>query len=192
MINIIYGLRDPRNDVYQYIGKSSVGNKRALSHLTKSHSIKVNEWIKTLSEMWLYPIVDIIEEMANVNDLLEREKYWINYYHIINPDLLNIYQVENSLNKIRSDEDINEFNFLNKVIYKIPDILKRERLFRNISQSDLAAELNVSRGVISMCENNKNVSIGLIQKYVSALKGHDIINSTYTKRTRKSTIIRPS
>ena len=42
--NIIYGLRDPRNDVYQYIGKSTVGVKRPISHLTKSHSPKVKEW----------------------------------------------------------------------------------------------------------------------------------------------------
>ena len=46
MENIIYGLRDPRNDVYQYIGKSTVGSKRALEHLTLSHSDKVNEWVK--------------------------------------------------------------------------------------------------------------------------------------------------
>jgi hypothetical protein len=43
MKNIIYGLKDPRNDVYCYIGKSTVGEKRALSHLTKSHSKKVQE-----------------------------------------------------------------------------------------------------------------------------------------------------
>ena len=62
MKNIIYGLRDPRNDVYQYIGKSTVGSKRALQHLIKSHSEKVNEWVANLNENWLYPLVDIIEE----------------------------------------------------------------------------------------------------------------------------------
>ena len=60
MKNIIYGLRDPRNDVYQYIGKSTVGSKRALQHLIKSHSEKVNEWVANLNENWLYPLVDII------------------------------------------------------------------------------------------------------------------------------------
>ena len=52
MINIIYGLRDPRNDVYQYIGKSSVGAKRAIQHLTKSHSESVNCWVDMLANDW--------------------------------------------------------------------------------------------------------------------------------------------
>ena len=61
MINIVYGLRDPRNDVYQYIGKSTVGEKRPLQHLTKSHSDTVNEWVKLLEDQWLYPQIDVIE-----------------------------------------------------------------------------------------------------------------------------------
>lgn len=47
--NIIYGLRDPRNDVYQYIGKSTIGESRPLQHLTKSHSSNVNNWVKELA-----------------------------------------------------------------------------------------------------------------------------------------------
>ena len=78
-MNIIYGLKDPRNDVYQYIGKSTVGNKRALQHLKKSHSSKVNEWVALLESKWLYPIVDILEEVEDVDELNEREKHWINY-----------------------------------------------------------------------------------------------------------------
>ena len=63
MNNIVYGLKDPRNDVYMYIGKSTVGDSRALQHLTKSHSEKINEWVKELEDKWLYPIVEIISEM---------------------------------------------------------------------------------------------------------------------------------
>ena len=47
--NIIYGLRDPRNDVYQYIGKSTVGKNRPLQHLCKSHSDFVNKWVEELA-----------------------------------------------------------------------------------------------------------------------------------------------
>ena len=36
--NLIYGLRDPRNDVYKYIGKTTIGVKRPLKHLIKSHN----------------------------------------------------------------------------------------------------------------------------------------------------------
>src|SRR5271157_5151379 len=124
MINIIYGLRDPRNDVYQYIGKSTVGTKRALQHLTESHSERVNEWINKLKENWQYPLIDVIEEVENVDDLPEREKYWINHYYNLNPNLLNIQLVEIPLLNIRSEEDETKFNFLSHIIQDIPKILK--------------------------------------------------------------------
>ena len=132
MENIIYGLRDPRNDVYQYIGKSTVGSKRALEHLTLSHSDKVNEWVKILSENWLYPSVDLIEEVENIDDLPEREKYWINYYHNINPNLFNIHSIESSLNKTRSDEDEEDFNTMVRLFSMTHTILRNERIYRNI------------------------------------------------------------
>jgi hypothetical protein len=110
MVNIIYGLRDPRNDVYQYIGKSSVGSKRAIQHLTKSHSDSVNSWVGMLANDWLYPIVDIIEEVEEIENLIEREKFWINYYHNINPNLLNIKSIEKPLKNVRTEEDEADFN----------------------------------------------------------------------------------
>jgi DNA-binding XRE family transcriptional regulator len=185
MINIIYGLRDPRNDVYQYIGKSTVGSKRALKHLTESHSPKVNEWIEKLSENWLYPIVDIIEEVENLDDLAEREEFWINHYHYINPDLLNIMLVEKPLNKTRTTEDEAEFNFLVSICYRMHEILKKERLFRNITQEEMANEMGVSRSAISECENGANVSMRIINKYIITLKGIDIVRKTYNQRTSK-------
>jgi hypothetical protein len=87
--NIVYGLRDPRNDVYYYIGKSSVGMKRPMTHLVESHSEKVNAWVTELKEKGYFPLIDIIEEVEDLDDLSEREKYWIAYYYEINPNLLN-------------------------------------------------------------------------------------------------------
>ena len=112
MKNIIYGLRDPRNDVYQYIGKSTVGEQRPLQHLTQSHSAQVNEWVKMLADNWLYPKIDIIEEVENLNDLAIREKYWIAYYHDINPNLLNVQSLPNELVETRSDQDGRDFEEL--------------------------------------------------------------------------------
>jgi hypothetical protein len=82
--NIVYGLRDPRNDVYYYIGKSSVGMS-PMTHLVESHSEKVNAWVTELKEKGYFPLIDIIEEVEDLDDLSEREKYWIAYYYEINP-----------------------------------------------------------------------------------------------------------
>lgn len=185
MENIIYGLRDPRNDVYQYIGKSTVGSKRALEHLTLSHSDKVNEWIKDLNENWLYPSVDLIEEVESIDDLPEREKFWINYYHGINPNLLNIKLIDNSLNKTRSDEDEENFNTIVRLISAIPTILKNERIYRNISQEQMAEKMGISRSTISLAERGENVNFTTITKYVRTLKGIDLLTKNLNKRTKR-------
>jgi len=185
MINIIYGLRDPRNDVYQYIGKSTVGNKRALQHLTKSHSDKVNEWVKNLNENWLYPIIDIIEEVENIDDLSDREKYWINYYYNINSNLFNIYLIKPQLQNFRTEEDEEKFNYLYNILHDIPKILKKERHCRKITQDELAKKMGVSRSTISLSENNGNVTLKIIQDYVRELKGIDILSKTYGNSVNK-------
>jgi plasmid maintenance system antidote protein VapI len=83
--NLIYGLRDPRNDVYKYIGKTTIGNDRPLRHLIKSHNKYVNEWVEELSKLGLTPFVDIIERDIDLELLSIVEKKYIVYYSSINP-----------------------------------------------------------------------------------------------------------
>ena len=191
-MNIIYGLRDPRNDVYQYIGKSTIGKERALKHLTKSHSDRVNKWVSMLENNWLYPSVDIIEEVENVDDLSDREDYWISYYKEINPYLLNIKLSDKKINNVRSDEDEAEYEFMLKVLFKIPEILKRERIYRRITQDEMAKNMKVSRSTLSLCERNANVTFEVIQKYFVSLKGIDILTkSNNSIRVRNKKIHKP-
>jgi transcriptional regulator with XRE-family HTH domain len=191
-MNIIYGLRDPRNDVYQYIGKSTVGKERALKHLTKSHSDRVNQWVSMLENNWLYPSVDIIEEVENVDDLSDREDYWISYYKEINPYLLNIQLPDKKINNVRSDKDEAEYEFMLKVLFKIPEILKRERVYRRITQEEMAKNMKVSRSTLSLCERNANVTFEVIQKYFVSLKGIDILTkSNNSIRVRNKKIHKP-
>jgi len=87
--NLIYGLRDPRNDVYKYIGKTTVGNDRPLSHLVKSHNTFVNDWVDELSKLGSAPYVDIIERDIPLEQLAEKEKYYITYYSDLYGELFN-------------------------------------------------------------------------------------------------------
>lgn len=181
--NIIYGLRDPRNDVYQYIGKSTVGESRPLQHLTKSHSSNVNNWVKELADNWLYPKVDIIEEVDDINDLPTREKYWVDYYYAINPELLNI-QLLPQVVQTRSDEDNENFNNMVTAVFNIGALLKKERVYRKLTQQDLANKMGVSRTTVNMLENNGNVTISVIQKAVLILKEIDIKTKLLSERVR--------
>jgi len=185
MKNIIYGLKDPRNDVYQYIGKSTVGNIRALSHLTESHSERVKEWINSLNDSWLYPIVEVIEEVEDINELPEREKHYIDYYYNINPNLLNIHLIDKNINNTRTEEDEKDFNDLNSLLFKLPKILKNERVYRKLTQQEMAEKIGVNRGTVSMCENGGNVSIDTIKKYLLTLKGIDLLTKQQSQRVRK-------
>ena len=183
--NLIYGLRDPRNDVYYYIGKTTVGNIRALQHLTKSHNEKVNTWVKELEVLKLVPLVDIIEDNLDLEELSEREKYWINYYKDLNDDLFNIQISKTHINEVISEEDDNINSFI-KVIFFIGEILKKERKARRLTQEEMADKMQISRSTLSLCENNSNVSLDIIKKYLTTLKGIDLITKNVEcKRVRK-------
>ena len=186
MKNIVYGLKDPRNDVYCYIGKSTVGEKRALSHLTKSHSKKVQEWVSELEGGFLYPKVEIIEEVEDLNDLAGRELYWIDYYHSINPNLLNIQLVNSNLVDLRDDEDEQKFNLLCHSIVNMHEVLKNERMYRKITQQELSDIMGVSRSTLSLLENGENVTISVIKNYILSLKGFDIKTKVLNKRVRSN------
>lgn len=189
--NLIYGLRDPRNDVYFYIGKTTIGNNRPLSHLTNSHNKLVKNWVKSLESIKLAPYIDIIEENIDINDLANREKFWIKYYYDINPKLLNIQLIPNenkpiTINKVRDDKNEIEFNSLIKLVLNISETLRKERVSRKLTQDEMSKLIGISRSTLSICENNGNVNIMVIKKYISTLKGVDILNANLNyKRVRK-------
>jgi DNA-binding XRE family transcriptional regulator len=184
MKNIIYGLRDPRNDVYQYIGKSTVGEQRPLQHLTRSHSPYVNEWVKTLEDNWLYLKIDIIEEVEDLDSLAIREKYWIGYYHDINPSLLNIQLLPDEIVETRSDQDGKDFEELFRVISNIGSIVKKERIYRKITQSDMAKRMGTSRSSLVLLEQGRNVGMNILIKSVLALKEAEIKTKMLSQRVR--------
>lgn len=171
--------------MYQYIGKSTVGTKRGIQHLTRSHSQKVNEWVSELAEGWRYPLVDVIEEVEELDDLAEREKYWINFYSEINPFLLNINLIAKPAPNGRSKEDEERFNFLYGIIQDIPAILKKERMCRGITQGDLSQEMGVSRSTVSLCERGENVTLRTVRHYTQIIKGFDLVRPYHGGRVRR-------
>ncbi len=173
--NIVYGLRDPRNDVYYYVGKSTVGFHRPLQHLLNSHNDKVNSWVLELRENNYAPQIDIIEVVKNLDDLPRREKYWINYYKELNHDLFNVQLIDyDSLNyQTRNKETDKEFRDLIYLIDNIAQIINRERLFRNISQEEIAKMAGVSRSTLSLLERGKPVTSSKITSILKAIESFD-------------------
>ncbi len=183
--NIVYGLRDPRNDVYYYIGKSTVGVTRPLKHLTESHSEKVREWVGELAGRGLSPLIDIIEEVETIDELPAAEKYWIGYYLNLNPSLLNIMLLPKEVNTVRSEKTDNDLDKLISVIDIIPEILKRERLLRNITQEDFSKLTGMSRSTISIIERGSNASIESIKLYVKTVTTKERVVTFEKERASK-------
>jgi len=172
MINIIYGLRDPRNDVHYYIGKSTVGNKRALSHLKTSHSDKINEWVADVRKNGFEPLVDIIEEVQDVNELAEREKFWVRFYFEQNPMLLNEQLKPRHVNLTVSVNERNELKLLDDTLPRLHILLKKARKVSKINQKEMAERAGISYGTLKRIESGEEtVSICNYTKYVTSLSG---------------------
>jgi len=169
MKNIVYGLTDSRNDLVYYVGKSSVGDKRALEHLTKSHSNKVNDWIQDVKENWGQVKVILIEEVEELGFLAEREQYWISHYSGVNDDILNVVGVNKVLNPIYSEEDGAKFEELISSMLFLGEIIKKRRLVLNISQRDLCKASGIARSTLSLIENNNDTNSNSIKKVLRAL-----------------------
>jgi group I intron endonuclease len=76
---IIYSLKCPFTNEVHYIGKSEQGMLRPLSHISNSHSDKINEWVGELKQLGYVPNVEICEYVPLEENITEREKYWIKH-----------------------------------------------------------------------------------------------------------------
>ena len=173
--NLIYGLRDPRNDVYCYIGKTTVGNSRPLKHLLNSHNERVNEWVKELSELWLYPYIDIIEDGINIEDLQDRETYWIGYYYNINNYLFNYQYINKSINEQLYEGLEENFKWLELNYFNIGKIIKLKRLSLNMTQQELADGAGLNRSTIVQIEGLGSYTKIALGKCILYLTGFSII-----------------
>ena len=81
MLQFVYTLIDPRTGVVAYIGITDNPNRRFQAHLddTKTNGEK-RAWIEQLQSEHLEPRMEIIEIVETREEVLEREKYWIQHY----------------------------------------------------------------------------------------------------------------
>ncbi len=85
-MNIIYGLRCIVNNKY-YIGATSNFKRRQREHLyklkkNKHHSAKLQHaWNKYNEDSFVF---EIMEENVSIDDLFDREQYWMDYHSAFN------------------------------------------------------------------------------------------------------------
>lgn len=136
---IIYCLESPIDNKIYYVGKSDRGLKRPLKHLYYSNNENVNEWIKTLNNK--KPYIKILEIVKNENDLLNKEKFWINKLKNENHPLLN---------KLYSKE-----KHLKYIDYQIGDFIREKRKQCKLTQKEFAEKSGVGLKFIRDLEQGK-------------------------------------
>lgn len=111
---IIYGLYDPISKKPVYVGRTNRGMDRPWEHIEeKSHSSKVNSWIKSLKDFGLNPVVVVLDSSDTYRILLKKELFWINSlindgYVLLNQNLINpIYFLIDSASS-NSDDYLND------------------------------------------------------------------------------------
>lgn len=173
--NLIYGLRDPRNDIFYYIGKTTIGEDRPITHLHYSHNENVRKWVSELKEINLEPFIDILEENVELNELNIKEKFWINEYKKINDNLLNIQS--NNENKILclSELDWSKLEDVKRILSDLPLLIKSIRVKYDLTQVELAKLCKVSKTTLANPERNskREISLSLILKLIN-IKPEDI------------------
>lgn len=87
----IYVLKCPEGNI-RYVGKTNNIKKRISSHISEAKKGKgrryVLNWIQSLLVLDLKPLIEVIEECSSGN-WQERERYWVEYYRKLIPNLCN-------------------------------------------------------------------------------------------------------
>jgi transcriptional regulator with XRE-family HTH domain len=184
--NLIYGLRDPRNDVYRYIGKTTIGYGRPLKHLVKSHNVLVNEWVEELNMIGSSPFVDIIENNIPLEELPAKETYWIKHYSELGSLFNGGSRVYDSIVEpsILSYDDISK-TYLS--LLNIGEAYKKIKMYYGFSDDEIASLLNVGRKTVYLIRKS-NIRVTLetiIRLFFFANKTMDMVYDFYINHSNE-------
>lgn len=137
---LIYSLCCPFTNEVHYVGKSTTGMLRPLSHLKSSHSEKIKEWVNNLKELGYKPNIKIIEYVSINDDIDFRERYWIQHYVNNNSLLLNINLISPLLITSKLDEMLDDSK---QIEFKVGAFVKEKRKMHKLTQPELARKAGV-------------------------------------------------
>jgi predicted GIY-YIG superfamily endonuclease len=99
MPHYVYRIKDKKTGIIGYVGVTSNPDNRMQQHLhDKRRNKKKYMWLKSID-----PEMEIIEQLDNRSDALERERYWIRYYKSLNVYLTNIAHIQTTPSRVASD-----------------------------------------------------------------------------------------
>lgn len=86
----IYGLSDPRDNSIQYVGLTSDLYNRFAQHILTHNNKAKDEWISSLKQAKLMPLIQVLEEdIETIDEARSKERYWIQYLIASGANLTN-------------------------------------------------------------------------------------------------------
>jgi len=150
---LIYTLHCPFTDEVHYVGKTTQGMTRPLSHLSNSHSEKIRDWVRDLRVLGSAPLVKVIDNISSVEDLDYKERYWIQYYInkgnlLLNTNIITPLTISKDMDKLLGGEDFS--------IQRISEFIKRKRKSLRYTQEEFSIKCGVALTVIRKIEQGKS------------------------------------
>lgn len=91
MDNVVYGLEDPRDHMYHYIGITDDVYARFNQHVTgSSGNVEKNGWIWECRQANIMILMRELQRMESREEAQERERFWIAYYLQLGHPLHNL------------------------------------------------------------------------------------------------------
>lgn len=151
---LIYCLKCPVTDNVHYIGKSTQGLIRPLSHLQKSHSNKIQEWVAELKVLGYKPKIEIIRYVDKNEDIDYVEKYYISKFIKNGSYLLNQVSIVPNTIIPNLNEELRPINIndTGKIFGKFLSVKRKEA---GLTQEEFAERAGVALTVIRKIEQGK-------------------------------------
>ena len=151
--NIIYALHCPITKKPVYVGKSTQGVERPFQHIAeKSHSDKVNRWVKSLKERGKEPQVYLVENEVDDKYLHAKETFWINYYLSKGMMLLNQAGIDPTILINNRTHDVED------PLYDIRSFIINKRKSMNLTQTELSQKSGLGLRFIREVEQSKKTN----------------------------------
>lgn len=106
-MSIIYALLDPRDRQVRYVGMTTEkAERRRRRHInvSKRRETHCARWVRGLIKAGFEPEIIILEEVPSVDDLAQREIFWIGLYRKHGANLTNLTDGGEGTRAPRSDE----------------------------------------------------------------------------------------
>ncbi len=162
--HFIYSMKDPRDNLVYYIGRTDNPSERYKHHIGGySSNERMNKWIEQLIENGLLPIMEIVEAVKGRELGKKQEVHWIKLYSSKLAPLLNLkgLDAESIYNPLIKDNGEWIFN---------PDEIKRlrdqqsNRLVGAIVYA-IAKPIVIKLGGMALCyllENRKSIQSSIV------------------------------